>query len=278
MRMHAHMAAQRLSSSHASPLFSLPLPLRAQDCINTGHSNCVVSYFQPTSIKVIIPGVSSDAEIAPTIAAFDAEPLGLTSAFSTSLSGVLGSQDLHNTIVAGAIAFGVVWAVLLLRYHFGGALGLYLCVVFLWLLMVFFNASPSVLSEAAIMALVLNIGLAADSHILTFERSREELHLLPYGASREEAQVALNKGQRHSLVTILEASITTIIAMITLYFAGEGPISDFAYMVMLSVSAARKRADHCSKSARVRCACQSRCGPHPRRAQRTLLDLRLCRA
>lgn len=141
-----------------------------------------------------------------------------------------------NTITAGAIAFGIVWFVLILRYQFAGLLGVYLCIVFLWLVLVFFNSSHNVFSEASILALVLNIGLAADSHIITFERTREELHSIPYGATDDQAVAALNKGQRHALVTILEASITTVIGMLVLYLAGEGPISDFAFMVMLSVA------------------------------------------
>lgn len=39
--------------------------------------------------------------------------------FSDSMSGVLGSEDLSMSIVAGAIALAIVWAVLLLRYQVG---------------------------------------------------------------------------------------------------------------------------------------------------------------
>ena len=38
------------------------------------------------------------------------------------------------------------------------------------------------------------------------------------------------------MITILESNTTTIICMLVLYFAGEGPVSDFAFMVLLSVS------------------------------------------
>lgn len=207
-----------------------------KDCVNNGHSNCVVQYYLPDTINVIIPGVSTDAEITPVLDAFANEPLALNLMYSISLSGVLGSQDLKHTITAAAIAFGIVWGVLLLRYLVAGALGLFLTVVFLWLLIIFFNASPSVLSEAAIVAFVLNIGLAADAHILTFERAREELHALPYGAKESEGLKALMYANRTSMVTILEANITTLLAMLVLYLAGVGPVKDFAFMVLISVS------------------------------------------
>lgn len=207
-----------------------------KSCVNNGHSNCIVQYFLPDSFNVIIPGVSTTEEIAPVLSAFDAEPLALTLKFSISLSGVLGSEDLRNTVKAAGIAFGIVWGVLLLRYLTAGVYGLFCTVVFLWLLIVFFNCSPSVLSEAAIVAFVLNIGLAADAHILTFERSREELHALPYDASEEEGLKALLYAARSSMVTIVEANITTILAMLVLYGVGVGPVQDFAFMVLISVS------------------------------------------
>ena len=192
--LHTRPAPRPLPTSPPPP--TPPPPARPQDCVNAGHSNCVVQYYQPSSINVLIPGVSTKEEIAPVLDAFAKQPLGLKLTFSISLSGVLGSQDLQDTVRAAGIAFGVVWAVLLLRYWAAGALGLFITIVFLWLLMIFFNASPSVLSEAAIVAFVLNIGLAADAHILTFERAREELHKLPYGAPIEDGLAALQTGMR----------------------------------------------------------------------------------
>ena len=206
------------------------------DCVNNGHSNCVVQYYMPDSFNVIIPGVSTEAEVQPVLDAFAKEPLALTLKFSLSLSGVLGTQDLEATIRAAGIAFAIVWAVLLLRYWVAGALGLYMSIVFIWLLMICFNASPTVLSEAAIVAFVLNIGFAADAHILTFERARELLHGLSRDATEEEGLEAFLFANRTSLVTILEANITTLIAMLILYLAGIGSVADFAFMVLISVA------------------------------------------
>lgn len=206
------------------------------DCVNAGYSNCVVQYYQPRSINVVIPGVSTSEEISPVLDAFAQEPLGLKLTFSLSLSGVLGSSDLTATITAACIAFGVVWGVLLLRYLAAGALALYLTVVFSWLVLIFFNASPSVLSEAAFVAFVLNIALSADAHILTFECARQELHTLPKSADREECRRALLAGTRSATITILKANTTTIICMFVMYFVGVGPVADYALMVLISVA------------------------------------------
>lgn len=178
-------------------------------------SNCVVRYYVPDSINLLIPGVDTTQQIQPLLDSFATLPLGLDLKFSVSLSGVLGSEDLRKTVVAAAIAFGIVWGVLLLRYLVAGLLGLFLTVVYLWLLMVFFNASPSVLSEAAIVAIVLNIGLAADTHILTFERVREELHALPRNAPREEGLRALYVGMRRQVPLQLVLTAAPVCATYT---------------------------------------------------------------
>ena len=69
----------------------------------------------------------------------------------------------------------MVWVLLILRYRAAGFIGCMLSCVFIWLLLVFYTCSTYALSEAAIVAIVLNIGLAADAHIIAFERAREDL-------------------------------------------------------------------------------------------------------
>lgn len=93
---------------------------------------------------------------------------------------------------------------------------------------------PSTLNPY-VQALVLNIGLAADAHILTFERCREELHALPQEGPKDAVISALKRGQILAMVTIMEASITTTLAMVVLYSVGVGPVQDFAYITLISV-------------------------------------------
>ena len=102
--------------------------------------------------------------------------------------------------------------------------------------MIFFNASTYALSDAAIVAVVLNIGLSADAHIIAFERVREDMHELPYGAPRADGLAAMHSGLRIAFITVLEANVTTILAMVVLYLVGTGGTKEFAFTVLISVS------------------------------------------
>lgn len=54
----------------------LPLPY-PQSCVKAGYSNCVVQYYAPSDISVVVPGVSSKEQVAPLLDAFNKEPLRL---------------------------------------------------------------------------------------------------------------------------------------------------------------------------------------------------------
>lgn len=172
----------------------------------------------------------------PILEGLEELPLGMQVRSAISMSGTQGKDDLHKTVVAAGIALGIVWAGLVLRYRAAGLLGFFLSVVFLWLHLVLFNASSYALSDAAIVAVVLNIGLAADAHIIAFERVREDLHALPRGAGRPQGLAALHSALRISLITVLEANITTMLAMVVLYGVGTGGTVEFAFTVIISVS------------------------------------------
>ena len=85
----------------------------------------------------------------------------------------MGQSDLSKAIEAAGVALAVVWACLLFRYGAAGLLGLFLTLVYIWLHLILFNASSYALSDAAIVAVVLNIGLGADAHIIAFEQARK---------------------------------------------------------------------------------------------------------
>ena len=69
--------------------------------------------------------------------------------------------------------------------------------------------------------------MAVDANVLIFERIKEEL--------KDESNniKAFDLGFKKSIVTILDANITTLIAAIILFIFGTGPIKGFA--VTLSI-------------------------------------------
>ncbi|KAL4420516.1 hypothetical protein ABPG75_010172 [Micractinium tetrahymenae] len=206
-------------------------------CVSNGLPNSKVSVLRPDKVQVVIPGVDDKEQIAPVLAAFEDLPLGMEIRSAMSMGGDTGSQDLQDTILAAGVAFAIVWGCLVFRYFAAGLLGLFLCVVYIWLHMIFFNASTYALSDAAIVAVVLNIGLGADAHIIAFEQCRLSFATLPRNSPRELGLEALTRALRIAMVTVLEANVSTILAMVVLYGVGTGATVEFAFTVMISVCA-----------------------------------------
>lgn len=87
------------------------------------------------------------------------------------------------------------------------------------------------LTLPGVAALVLNMGMAVDAHILIFERMREELRL---GKSIKAALVA---GHEKAFSTILDSNLTTLLASGILIFLGTGPVKGFGISLSLGILA-----------------------------------------
>ncbi len=85
------------------------------------------------------------------------------------------------------------------------------------------------LTLPGIAGIILTIGMAVDANVLIFERIREETKL-----GRPPVN-AIETGYRRSLAPILDANITTLIAAVTLYFVGSGPIRGFAVTLAIGI-------------------------------------------
>jgi len=87
----------------------------------------------------------------------------------------------------------------------------------------------STLTLPGIAGIILTIGMAVDANVLIFERIREEAHL-----GRPPVN-AIETGYHRSLAPILDANITTLIAAVTLYFVGSGPVRGFAVTLAIGI-------------------------------------------
>ena len=83
------------------------------------------------------------------------------------------------------------------------------------------------LTLPGIAGVILTVGMAVDANVLIFERVKEEL-------KKENSNIqAFDLGFKRSIVTILDANITTLIASFILFIFGSGPVKGFA--VTLSI-------------------------------------------
>jgi len=78
-------------------------------------------------------------------------------------------------------------------------------------------------------AIALTLGMAIDANVLINERIREELR---NGAT---PQAAIAAGYERAWGTILDANVTTLIAGISLFWLGSGPVRGFAVVLCLGI-------------------------------------------
>lgn len=104
-----------------------------------------------------------------------------------------------------------------------------MCYCVYCLTLIIFNLVSGRLTLQGIAALVIGIGMAVDSSVLTFTRIREELKR---GVS---LKTAYYEGSKESFTSILDANVTTLIAAIILFIFGESSVKGFATMLIISI-------------------------------------------
>ena len=146
-----------------------------------------------------------------------------------SVSPSFGSETITKTGIAGIITFAVVSLILIFKYRFSGVIGSVCLLLYAILVFVIFNAVGGVLTLTGIAALVLGIGMAVDSIIISNDRIKDELR------KGNKLVAAYNEANKSSLVAIIDANITTLIAGIVLYLFGESSVKGFATMLIITI-------------------------------------------
>ena len=82
---------------------------------------------------------------------------------------------------------------------------------------------------AGIAGVVLTIGMAADSSILTLERFREEIRM---GRSVRAASIT---GVRHGILTSIDADLVTLVSALTLFFLASASVKGFGLTLALGI-------------------------------------------
>ncbi|MDJ0514066.1 MAG: protein translocase subunit SecD [Methyloceanibacter sp.] len=87
------------------------------------------------------------------------------------------------------------------------------------------------LTLPGIAGIVLVIGIAVDANVLINERIREEMR------SGKSPIAAVDSGYSRALITIIDSNVTTLIAVLVLFWLGSGPIRGFAVTLTIGVLA-----------------------------------------
>ncbi|WP_243290722.1 protein translocase subunit SecDF [Bacillus sp. FJAT-47783] len=156
-------------------------------------------------------------------------PVKLNEVYSTSVGAKFGEQAMDQTIIAGLIGIVIIYLYMMFFYRLPGVIASITLTTYIYLILVVFDWMHAVLTLPGIAALILGVGMAVDANIITYERIKEELKL------GKSLRSAFKAGNRRSLLTIVDANVTTLLAAAVLFFYGTSSVKGFATMLMVSI-------------------------------------------
>lgn len=194
------------------------------------------------SAATVSQGFSSDVIITGNFDKEEAENLAsninagsistkLTEISSQNVNASYGQGVLTNTFIAGVVGMVLVIIFMTLLYKFAGFIEGVNLLLYMLLVMGVFWLIGGVLTLPGIAALVLGIGMAVDSCVITNERIKESLE------KGNGLKVAFKEGNSESWSSIFDANVTTLIVAIVLFIFGESSVKGFATMLMITIFA-----------------------------------------
>ena len=199
----------------------------------TSESNCLsaATVSQGFASDVIIQGNFTQEEVSNLVDLINSGslPSKLTEISSNTVGASFGEKTLSTTLIAGIIAISAIILILVLIYHFAGFISSVSMLIYAFLVFAVFWVVGGVLTLPGIAALVLGIGMAVDSNVITFARIKEEL------LKGKSLPSAFKEGSKSSFSAILDSNITTLIVAIIMFILGESSIKGFATMLIITV-------------------------------------------
>ena len=199
----------------------------------TNESNCLsaATVSQGFASDVIIQGNFTEEEVSNLVDLINSGslPSKLTEISSTTVGASFGDATLQKTLIAGIIGIVSIIILLICVYHFAGFISAVSMMIYTILVFAVFWVVGGVLTLPGIAALVLGIGMAVDSNVITFSRIKEELY------KGKSLKVAFKEGSKSSISSIIDANLTTLIVAIIMFIFGESSIKGFATMLIITI-------------------------------------------
>lgn len=199
----------------------------------TSESNCLsaATVSQGFASDVIIQGSFTEDEVSNLVDLINSGslPAKLTEVSSQTVGASFGSNTLNTTLVAGIIAIIAIIAILMLIYHFAGFVSGVSIMIYTFLVFGIFWLVGGVLTLPGIAALLLGIGMAVDSNVITFSRIKDEL------LKGKSLKSAFTEGSKSSFSAIIDSNLTTFIVAIIMFIYGESSIKGFSTMLIITV-------------------------------------------
>ncbi len=206
---------------------------KEKNLCGTNASNCLsaATVSQGFASDVIIQGHFSQEEVSNLVDLINSGslPSKLTELSSNTVGASFGDQTLKTTLIAGILAIAAIMVLLIVIYHFAGFISSVSMMIYTFLVFGVFWVVGGVLTLPGIAALVLGIGMAVDSNVITFARIREEL------LKGKSLPTAFREGSKESFSAILDSNLTTLIVAIIMFIFGESSIKGFATMLIITI-------------------------------------------
>lgn len=185
--------------------------------------------------KVAITGNYSmeDAQSLQTVLESGSLPVSFEFATSQVVGPTLGQDALYGAFIVMCIGLGLVMLYLLFFYKGLGIITTLSMIVFtifyIGILAALSAFGLFTLSLAGLAGIVLTIGMAADSSVLTLERFREEIRM---GRSVRAASIT---GVRHAILTSIDADLVSMVSALSLFFLASATVKGFGLTLALGI-------------------------------------------
>ena len=197
------------------------------------NSNCLSAPYvnEAFASDVVIQGnfTKESAKKLTDLINSGALPTKLEEISSRTVEASFGENALNKTLIAGVIGIILVIILMIIIYRFSGFITGVCFIIYTVCSLYIFYLINGVLTLPGIAAMLLGIGMAADSAIICYERIKEQLKI------GNNLSKSFEIGNKTSLSSIIDSNITTIIVAIILFILGQSSVKGFATMLIINI-------------------------------------------
>jgi len=175
----------------------------------------------------------TEAQALKTVLESGSLPVSFQYSQSQVIGPTLGQDALRSGVIVALLGILLVMIYLMLFYKGLGTITAGAVIVFAILYLGILAGLSAFglfsLSMAGIAGIVLTIGMAADSSVLTVERFREEIRM---GRSIRAASIT---GVRHAIQTSIDADLVSLVSALCLFFLASASVKGFGLTLALGI-------------------------------------------
>lgn len=156
-------------------------------------------------------------------------PAKLTVIEERTVGASLGADSIASGKTAALFGLLLVVVFMFVAYGLFGLFANLALLINVALIFAVLSLMGATLTLPGIAGIVLVIGIAVDANVLINERIREEVR------SGKSPFAAVEAGYSRALTTIIDSNLTTLIAVLVLFWLGSGPVRGFAVTLTIGI-------------------------------------------